>query len=152
MLKAFRAGEADWFHEQARYPQQLEHEAAARIVASVGEVIGPVAFSSLAASAAWVARPHAKRFMRAYRKARAWANTAPPADVAAVEQSLFPGIDRAALVSAIEYYQHLGTWAGDVAIPAEPYETALDVFSHSRLITKRYTYGQVVVAPPDVRP
>jgi NitT/TauT family transport system substrate-binding protein len=149
MLDAFRTGEAAWFHEQAPYPQQLENEGVARIVASVGEVIGPVAFSSVAASPEWVARPEAKRFMRAYRKARAWADSAPPAEIAAVEQSLFPGIDRAALVSAIEYYQHLGTWGGDVAIPAEPYETALDVFSHSKLITKRYPYSQVVVAPPD---
>lgn len=149
MLAAFRGGAADWFHEQAPYPQQLEHEGAAHIVASVGEVIGPVAFSSLAASRQWIGRPEAKRFMRAYRKARAWANGAPPAQVAAAEQSLFPGIERAALTHAIQYYQNLGNWSGDVAIPHEPYETALDVFSHSKLITRRYPYHQVVVAPPD---
>ena len=149
MLNAFRAGQGAWFHEQAPYPQQLELEGAAHIIASVGEVIGPVAFSSVAATAEWVRRPEAMRFMRAYRKARAWANSAPPAEVAAKEASLFPGIDVTALARAIEYYQHLGTWSGDVAIPTEPYETALDVFSHSKLITKRYPYSQVVVAPPD---
>jgi len=138
MLGAFRSGEGDWFHEQAPYPQQLEHEGVARIVASVGEVIGPVAFSSVAASAEWLSRPEAKRFMRAYRKARAWANSAQPAEVAAVEQSMFPGIHRVALTRAIEYYQQLGTWEGSVSIPRQPYETALDVFNHSQLITRRY--------------
>jgi NitT/TauT family transport system substrate-binding protein len=152
MDAAFRAGEGDYIHQQGPAPQQLEHDRAGHIVASVGEAIGPCAFSSLAATRAWLATDAAKRFMRAYRKARTWANSAPPADVAAAEQSLFPGIDRAALVSAIGYYQHLGAWAGDVAIPAEPYETALDVFSHSKLITQRYPYSQVVVAPPDARP
>jgi NitT/TauT family transport system substrate-binding protein len=112
-------------------------------------VIGPVAFSSVAASAAWVARPESRRFMQAYRKARAWVNTAPPVEIAALEQSLFPGTDRSALTRAIEYYQRLGTWAGDVAIPPDPYETALDVFSHAKLITRRYPYAQVVIAPPD---
>jgi NitT/TauT family transport system substrate-binding protein len=149
MLQAFRAGEGAWFHEQAPYPQQLENDGAATIVASVGEVIGPVAFSSVAASAAWVARAESKRFMNAYRKARAWANTAPPAEIAALEQSLFPGTDRSALTRAIEYYQRLGTWAGDVAIPPDPYETALDVFSHAKLITRRYPYSKVAIAPPD---
>jgi NitT/TauT family transport system substrate-binding protein len=149
MLSAFRAGEGDWFHEQAPYPQQLEHEGLAQVVASVGEVIGPVAFSSLAASSEWLKRPEAKRFMRAYRKARAWANSATHAEIAAAEQSMFPGIHRNALTRAIEYYQGLGTWGGGVSIPPEAYETALDVFSHSKLITRRYPYDQVVVAPPD---
>jgi NitT/TauT family transport system substrate-binding protein len=149
MLNAFRAGQGDWFHEQAPYPQQLELEGVARIVASVGEAIGPVAFSSLAASTQWLGRPEAGRFMRAYRKSRAWANTAPPAEVAVREVSLFPGIDLVALTHAIEYYQRLGTWSDDAAIPAAPYETALDVFSHSKLITKRHAYSEVVVAPPD---
>jgi NitT/TauT family transport system substrate-binding protein len=149
MLSAFRAGEGDWFHEQAPYPQQLEQEGMAQVIASVGEVIGPVAFSSLAATGEWLKRPEAKRFMRAYRKARAWANGATPAEIAAVEQSMFPGIHRNALTRAIEYYQGLGTWGGGVSIPREPYETALDVFSHSKLVTRRYPYDEVVVAPPD---
>ena len=149
MLSGFRSGQGDWFHEQAPYPQQLEYEGVAQVVASVGEVIGPVAFSSVAASSEWLRRPEAKRFMRAYRKARAWVSSATAAEIAATEQSLFPGIHRTALIRAIEYYQRLGTWGGGVSIPPEPYETALDVFSHSKLITRRYPFEQVVVAPPD---
>jgi NitT/TauT family transport system substrate-binding protein len=149
MLSGFRSGQGAWFHEQAPYPQQLEYEGVAQVVASVGEVIGPVAFSSVAASSEWLRRPEAKRFMRAYRKARAWVNSATAAEIAATEQSLFPGIHRTALIHAIEYYQRLGTWGGGVSIPPEPYETALDVFSHSKLITRRYPFEQVVVAPPD---
>jgi NitT/TauT family transport system substrate-binding protein len=149
MLSAFRAGEADWFHEQGPYPQQLEHEGVAHVVASVGEVIGPVAFSSVAASSQWLTRPEAKRFMRAYRKARAWVASAPAAEVAASEQSMFPSIHRDALTAAIAYYQGLGNWGGGVSIAPELYETALDVFSHSKLITRRHPYSKVVVAPPD---
>jgi len=149
MLRAFRGGEAAWFHEQGPYPQQLEQEGVAHIVASVGEAIGPVAFSSVAASSDWLARPEAKRFMRAYRKARAWVASAPPAEVASSEQSLFPGIHRDALIRTITYYQGLGNWGGSVTIAPESYETVLDVFSHSKLITRRHPYSNVVVAPPD---
>ncbi len=63
MMAAWRQGQGDYFHEQGPYPQQLEHEQMAHIVASVGEVIGPVAFSSLTATRDWLQRPEAKRFM-----------------------------------------------------------------------------------------
>jgi NitT/TauT family transport system substrate-binding protein len=148
MMAAFRDGQGDFFHEQAPYPQQLEHEGVAQVVASVGEAIGPVAFSSLAASPAWIAGADAKRFMRAYRKSRAWVNSAPPDEIAAVEQSFFPDIHREALIAAVACYQRLGCWAGDVGIDRSHYETALDVFAHSRLISRRHPYDQVVVPPP----
>ena len=148
MMAAFRAGEGDYFHEQAPYPQQLEHEGVAQVVASIGEVIGPVAFSSLAASPAWLAGTDAPRFMRAYRRAREWVNSAPPNVVAAAEQSFFPDIHHDVLVAAIACYQKLGCWAGSVGIDQAHYETALDVFAHSRLIGRRHPYDQVVVPPP----
>jgi NitT/TauT family transport system substrate-binding protein len=148
MMAAFRAGQGDYFHEQGPYPQQLAHEGVAHIVASVGEAVGPVAFSSLAASRAWLARPDAARFMRAYRKARQWVNSAAVAEIATAEQSFFPDIALEALVRSLEYYQRLGCWQGDVAIDWAHYEAALGVFQHSGLISRRHAYGEVVVAPP----
>ena len=88
------------------------------------------------------------RFTRAYRKARAWVQTASAAAVAAAEQSFFPEIAPDAMIAAIRYYQELGCWAGDIAIDPAHYETALDVFAHSKLITRRHPYNKVVVAPP----
>jgi NitT/TauT family transport system substrate-binding protein len=147
-MAAFRHGNGDWYHEQAPYPQQLQHEGLAEVVASVGEAIGPVAFSSLAAMPRWLATPDAIRFTRAYRKARAWVQTASAAAVAAAEQPFFPDIAPDAMIAAIRFYQGLGCWAGDIAIDPAHYETALDVFAHSKLITRRHPYDKVVVAPP----
>jgi NitT/TauT family transport system substrate-binding protein len=147
-MAAFRSGQGDYFHEQAPYPQQLEVEGHAHIVASVGEAIGPVAFSSLAAAPAWLEKPEAVSFVRAFRTAREWVNTADPAEVAAAEQAFFPHVHRAALTRAILYYQKLGCWAGNIAIAPALYETALDVFAHSKLISRRHAYDRVVVNPP----
>jgi NitT/TauT family transport system substrate-binding protein len=149
MLSAFRAGQGDYFHEQAPYPQQLEHEGVAQIVASVGEAIGPVAFSSLAATPAWLERPEAIKFMRAYRQSRVWVRSASARDVAGKLQALFPGSAPAALVHGIEAYQRLGCWDGDPAIDPTGYEVALDVFQHAGSISRRYPYAQMVVRPPD---
>ena len=147
-MMAFRNGQGDWYHEQAPYPQQLQHEGGAEVVASVGEAIGPVAFSSLAAMPRWLSSPDAIRFTRAYRKARVWVQTAPAAIIAEAEQSFFPDIAPDAMIAAIRYYQDLGCWAGEIEIDPAHYETALDVFAHSKLITRRHPYGKVVVAPP----
>jgi NitT/TauT family transport system substrate-binding protein len=147
-MNAFRNGQGDWYHEQAPYPQQLHHEGLADVVASVGEAIGPVAFSSLAALPRWLSSPDAIRFMRAYRKARAWVQTAPAATVALSLQSFFPDIAPDAMIAAIHDYQHLGCWEGTIDIDPAHYETALDVFLHSKLITRRHPYEKVVIAPP----
>src|SRR5262244_4281806 len=89
MIAAFRNGEADFVHLQGPAPQQLVHDGVGHIVAALGDAIGPCAFSSLAATRAWLASDQAKAFMRAYREARAWLITTPAAEVAKVEASFF---------------------------------------------------------------
>jgi len=151
MDRAFRAGEGDYIHQQGPAPQQLEHDGVGHIVASVGDAIGPCAFSSLAATREWLRTDMAARFIRAYRKARAWLLATPAATVADAEVSFFPGIDRAVLTSTIATYQKLGCWTPHVEITRPAFEVALDVFQHAKLITKRHAYEDVVAAPPDTR-
>ncbi|HKQ66727.1 MAG TPA: ABC transporter substrate-binding protein, partial [Methylomirabilota bacterium] len=146
---AFRRGQGDYIHQQGPAPQQLEHDGAGHVVASVGEAIGPCAFSSLAATREWLGTDMAKGFMRAYRKARAWLIETPAAKVAEAESAFFPEIDRAVLTATIAYYQKLGCWTPHVEITRPAFEVALDVFQHSGLITKRHRYEDVVAAPPD---
>jgi NitT/TauT family transport system substrate-binding protein len=148
MDQAFRKGEGHYVHQQGPAPQQLEHDRVGHVVASVGQAIGPVAFSSLAATRAWLQTDMARRFMRAYRKARAWLLATPAVNVAEAEASFFPEIDRAVLTSTIAYYQKLGCWTPHVEITRPPFEAALDVFHHSKLITKRHRYEDVVAPPP----
>ena len=51
---AFRAGQGDYVHQQGPFPQLLEKEGVGYVVAAVGGVIGPVAFSSLCATREWI--------------------------------------------------------------------------------------------------
>ena len=148
MEPRFRKGEGDYVHLQGPAPQQLEHDGVGHVVASVGEAIGSCAFSSLAATREWLSTDAAKRFMRAYRKARAWVIATPAAKIAEVEAPYFPGIDRGVLAATIGYYQKLGCWTPHVEITRPAFEGALDVFQHSGLITKRHRYEDVVASPP----
>jgi NitT/TauT family transport system substrate-binding protein len=148
MDAAFRRGEGGYIHQQGPAPQQLEHDRVGHVLASVGQAIGPLAFSSLAATRAWLQTDMAQGFMCAYRKARAWLLATPAADVAKAEASFFPEIDPAVLTSTIGYYQKLGCWSPHVEITRPAFEVALDVFEYSKLITKRHRYEDVVAPPP----
>jgi len=148
MDQAFRDGTGDYIHQQGPAPQQLRHDGVGHVVASVGEAIGPVAFSSLAATREWLATDEARRFMRAYRKARAWVIDTPAAKIAEAEASFFPNIHRDALAQAIATYQKLGCWTPHVEITRPAFEVALDVFQHAGLITKRHKYEDVIAQPP----
>jgi NitT/TauT family transport system substrate-binding protein len=148
MDRAFRDGQGQYIHQQGPAPQQLAHDGVGHIVASVGDAIGPVAFSSLAATRDWLKTDAAKRFMRAYRKARSWIITKPAAEIAAAEASFFPDIDRDVLTATIATYQKLGNWTPHVEITKPAFEVALDVFQHSGGVTRRHKYEDIIAPPP----
>jgi len=148
MDQAFRDGTGDYIHQQGPAPQQLEHDGVGHVVASLADAIGPLAFSSLAATREWLVTDAAKRFTRAYRKARAWLLATPAAKVAEVEASFFPNIDRAVLTQTIATYQKLGNWTPHVEITRPAFEVTLDVFEYAGLISKRHKYDDVIAQPP----
>ncbi len=144
---AFRAGRGDFVHLQAPAPHQLEADGVGSIVASVGEAMPPVAFSSLMAMPEFLSSSAAPAFIRAFRHAREWVDQAPAREVAHAEQGFFPGVSLEVLAAAVARYQELGCWDGGIAIPRALYEQSLDVFLHSRLISRRHPYEEVVVPP-----
>ena len=148
MIAAFRKGEGDFIHLQGPAPQQLEHDGAGHVVAALGDAIGPCAFSSLAATREWLATDMARRFTRAYRKARAWLISTSAAEVAKIEAPFFKDIDLSVLTATIDTYQKLGNWTPHVEITRPAFEATLDIFQHAGLITKRHRYEDVIAQPP----
>ena len=148
MVAAFRRGEGEYIHLQGPAPQQLEHDGAGHIVATLADAVGPCAFSSLAATREWLQTGMAKRFLRAYRKARAWVIAAPAAEIAEAEAPFFPGIDRQVLAATIATYQKLGNWSPHVEITPPAWEATVDIFLHAGLITRRHRYEDVIAPPP----
>ena len=145
---AFRQGKGDYVHQQGPAPQQMEKEGIAHVVASVGEAVGPVAFSSLCATPEWLQTSMAQAFMQAYTEARAYTIAAPAAEIAEKEAVFFPDIDRDVLTSTIATYQQLGCWTPHTEITHDAYENLLDVFLYSGLITKRHDYRLCITKPP----
>jgi NitT/TauT family transport system substrate-binding protein len=148
MDKAFRSGQGAYIQQQGPFPQQLQADGIGHIVAKVGPLIGPCAFSSLAARRAWLEADAAKAFMRAYRKTRVYMNESGAEEIASSQASYFPNIDLPVLADCIGTYQKLGCWTPHVEITRPAYEVTLDVFEHAGTLKERYAYGQVCTPPP----
>ncbi len=146
--QAFRAGQGQYVQQQGPYPQQLEQDNIGGIVAQVGPQIGPCAFSSLAASDEWLQTDTARAFTRAYAATREFLNQAPAAEIAALQQSWFPGVSPAALETCISSYQGLGCWTPHVEITRSAFEVILDIFEYTGGISERYPYEMVCAAAP----
>ena len=151
MMRLWRSGTGDFFHEQGSYPQQLAYEGVAYVAASVGEVIGPVAFSSLCCDWKWLETDDAKRFTVAYAESRNWANSADPVEIARSVASFFPNHSVEAISESVRFYQKIGSWSGGISIEPPLYEKALDVFEHSSLVGDRHKFASVVADPPSWR-
>lgn len=148
MDKAFRDGQGRYIHQQGPYAQQLEADGLGTVVAAVGEVIGPVAFSSLCATPAWLATDMAQAFMRAYRQGREAAMSLPPEEICRLIQPMLPGIAPAVLTRTIGAYQRLGCWTGGLRISEASYAKVVEIFEFAGQIRQRHPYDQLVCEPP----
>jgi NitT/TauT family transport system substrate-binding protein len=147
MLAAFVRGEADYVHLQGPAAQQAA-SGSAMIVASVGEAIGPMAFTSLMATRTWLEGPEAPRFIAAMVEAMRAMTESDPQALTALLAPHFPDSDARIVIEAIAAYQRLGTWAGPLAVPRNEYEVAQEAFLHAGGIRRRWDYEDVVVNLP----
>jgi NitT/TauT family transport system substrate-binding protein len=148
MLEAFRAGKTDYAHLQAPGPQRIEAERIGYTVAAVGDALPPVAFNSLCSSRKFIESSGLEPFLRAFRKAKEWACSAPLEEIVKQMTPYFPGVSISSLAAAIGRYRKLGVWEGGVAIPRESYEQALDIYQWAGKIQRRYAYEEVCLMPP----
>lgn len=151
MDKAFREGHGDYVHQQGPYPQQLEHDGVGHVVASVGQVVGPVAFSSLCATRDWLQSDMAKAFTRAFREACAFVVQTPADELAGLVGPFLVGIDRQVLTDTIATYHRMGNWSADPEIDQAAYDHLQDVYLFSGLITKRHPYESCIAPLPGER-
>lgn len=145
MMAAFGGGKGDFVHLQAPGPQLLEEQGKGWIVVSVGASMPPNAFSSLCASAEFIAGETCRLFDKAFAEAKAWVNASPAEEIAEKQASHFPGVSLEVLASSIARYKHIGAWEGGPEIPRDLYEQSLNVFETVGSIKTRQPYDAVCV-------
>lgn len=145
---SFRDGLGDFVHQQGPAPQQLEFEKKATVVASVGEVVGKIAFSSLCSTQQWLNSDIAKTFFDIYKHSLKQCQLSDADEIASHLQNygFFKEINKPVLSNTIKTYQTLGCWNHSGSINHEEYEKLLDVFEYSRLITQRHPYKALITS------
>ena len=147
MDAAFRNGQGAFVHQQGPAPQQLEKDGLGYRVASIGEAIGPIAFSSLCATREWLETDMAQNFLQAYQRAMIDVIDMSAARIAGIIHPMLPDIDRDVLETTLDDYKKLDTWKKDISINSNSYENLLKVFLHSGYITKSHPMETCVVSP-----
>ncbi len=140
MEAAFRAGQGDYLHLQGGVPHQMAHEGSGHIVASVGEGLPALAFSSAAAPGTWVESELREPFLNAFAKAKRWACEMPAAEVAEVIAPLFADLSELAVTAAIADIQRIGCWEGGPLISRDAYAEAERVFLWANGIQHAHAY------------
>ena len=145
MYSRYKEENNAFFHEQGSYPHQLNIEGHGKIGAAIGEIIGPVAFSSLCAEEKWIKSETGKKFSRAFEIAKKWVNSASPKEISLLIKDFFPDFTLNAISAAIEDYQKLKTWDSSIEISNQEYEKSLEIFEHAKLITKKHIINNVIL-------
>lgn len=143
MDAAFRNGQGQYIHQQGPAPQQLEIDGIGHVVAALGPVVGPCAFSSLAALPDWLNSEEGQAFSRAYSKTRQYIAATPASEIATAEQPLFPQVAQSVLAECIRAYQQMGCWPIGTSITTEGYEAMLDIFEFDGKISKRHAFDDI---------
>ncbi len=144
MDQAYRAGQGDYVHQQGPAPQQLEADGLGKMAASIGDAIGPVAFSSLCATHEWLETDMALVFLDAYRQGMQRVLEMTANEIANEIGDFLPGIEHSVLVKTLADYKSLNTWNSDITIKSESYENLLKVFLHGGYISSPHPMDQCV--------
>lgn len=145
MDAAFRKGRGQYIHQQGPAPHQLEADGISYVVAALGPMVGPCAFSSVAAMPSWLQTDDGQAFCRAYTRTRKYIATTPAAEIALAEKPLFPKINETVLAQCIQAYQKMGCWPEEMAITNVGYDAMLDIFSFDGKISRRHPYHSICI-------
>lgn len=144
--QAFRDGIGDFVHLQEPFASMLVEEGVGLLAASVGECLGPLAFSSLAMSRKFIRErtDAAEAFMRAYYATLRWVDSSTPEEIVSATSSLFEGTSYNVLVRSVKNYKAIGCWEPDPLISPESYERMVDMWILAGHMQRRYPFEDVV--------
>ena len=145
-MERFRQGGADFIHLPNPQAGQLVEEGTGHIATAIGPVVGPVCYSSLAVTSAYLEESAdvLHQFLRGLHRAQSWLAANEAAEVARVIGPFFPDISEAVLTRSVQMYREQDTWAADPRIDEASYLAMRDLLMDGGLVTGRYPYDRVV--------
>jgi len=126
---AWMAGQADYAIFLEPEASNLEKAGKGQVVASIGQEVGQVDFTSFTTTDAYIGKhPDVlKAWTRAIYRSQQYVRDAPPADLAKHMRPYFPGLSEAELIKAVERYRPYKLWKLDPVIQKAAMEKLQDM-------------------------
>jgi NitT/TauT family transport system substrate-binding protein len=145
-----------WLAGQGQYAifiepdaSQLELDGKAHFLASIGETVGFADYTVFMATEKYIHDHPAiiQAWTDAIAKGMKWTASAPAAEIAAILQQYFPGVNPKALVGAAERYQRLKIWKHTPVIEPAAMEEFQDILVQGHVLeaAKRVSFADLVV-------
>jgi NitT/TauT family transport system substrate-binding protein len=145
-----------WLAGQGRYAifiepdaSQLELDGKAHFMASIGETVGFADYTAFMATEKYIHDNPAviQAWTDAIAKGMTWTASAPAAEIAAVMQQYFPGVDPKALLAAAQRYQRLKIWKSTPVIEPAAIEKFQDILVQGHVLDpgRRVKFADLVL-------
>jgi len=145
-----------WLSGQGQYAifiepdaSQLELDGKAHFLASIGETVGFADYTAFMATEKYIHDNPAviQAWTNAIDKGMKWTASAPAAEIAAILQQYFPGVNPKALLGAAERYQRLKIWKNTPVIEPAAMEKFQDILVQGHVLeqAKRVKFSDLVL-------
>ena len=145
-VEAFQAGRADFIHLPEPAAEQLLTDGVGHLTIALGKVNGHIAYSSFAATSAFLnGRPDVvHRFVAGYSRALVWLASASAAQTCEVVQAFFPETSSDLITASITRYKEQGTWPATPQLGRPEYGGLQEILMAAGMVKQWQPYEKVV--------
>jgi NitT/TauT family transport system substrate-binding protein len=146
---AFKGSDAPFAQMLEPLATLLVREGAGHRVVLVGELVGPVPYTTFASTVAYMkAHPDViQRFTTALHRAQRWTAAASAADITTAVAPSFPGVDRPVVQAVVEEYKKrtkVPVWTTNPVISEQGMDFMLNLALEAGVIKRKPRYEEVV--------
>ena len=145
---AFKSGTGDYVALFEPTASMLEQENAGKIVASIGESAGAIAYTCFFATKSYIDKnpETVEKFTRAIYKGQLWVASHSDEEIAQSIKSFFPGTDEKLIVAVIKNYKKINALSSTPLLKEAELTKLMDVIQSydSKLITERPPFDKIV--------
>ena len=143
---AFKSGTGDYVALFEPTASMLEKENAGKIVSSIGEESGLIAYTAYFATKSRIEKDPEliQKFTNAFYKGQLWVQNNSAEEIAKEIKSFFPDTEDDILVTVINRYKEIGAWCKDPITPPETLDLLQEVMQSAGELDKKVEYDEIV--------
>jgi NitT/TauT family transport system substrate-binding protein len=142
----FKSGQGDFIHLPEPAADQLIADGTASRSVALGPINGHIAYSSFAATEAFLERNKetVHRFIRGYAKGLTWLHENDPATVGDATAGFFPDVPKELIIKSVTRYKEQETWPATPHLEQPEYDGLQEILIAAGMVKVHQDYDKVV--------